>query len=282
MFVCRSGNNICLLFDEFLKNNAVKKLLLLLTILFLKLTAIAQSLKPCSKGSLYGFCDESGTVKIQQVFQNALSFRGNLAPVLREDSYWWFVNKKGHLMFNSRQTADQAPPNPQKGLYIIKYFDPIFADVTEYYNDKGLPVKVESDLDFQSDTLPYTMFSAIKAIELAKSKLGTPYGLDNLDCSGFMRFIFAPFGIVLPYYAREIAQKGREISKVEIREGDLVFYGGGSGREQTVNHVGMVISVNKADFEFIHSSTSKGISTNKSADNYYKLRFLFARRIFDF
>jgi cell wall-associated NlpC family hydrolase len=130
--------------------------------------------------------------------------------------------------------------------------------------------------------LPYTMFSAIKAIELAKSKLGTPYGLDNLDCSGFMRFIFAPFGIVLPYYAREIAQKGREISKVEIREGDLVFYGGGPGREQTVNHVGMVISVNKAGFEFIHSTTSKGISTNKSAENYYKSRFLFARRIFDF
>ncbi len=259
----------------------MKKLLLLFIYFSSDLNLTAQNLRPCGSGNLFGFCDDKGNVKIPQIFQNALSFQGDLAPVLKDDSYWWFVNKKGHLMFNSRQQTEKTLPMPEKGLFIINYFDPIFADVTEYYNRMGLPVKVESEFGSNSDTLPYTMFSAPKAIELAKSKLGIPYGLDNLDCSGFMRFIYAPFGIVLPYYAREIAQKGREIIKTEIREGDLVFYGGGPGREQIVNHVGMVISVNKAGFEFIHSSISKGICINKSAENYYKSRFLFARRIFD-
>jgi len=92
-----------------------------------------------------------------------------------------------------------------------------------------------------------------------------------------------PAGVLILLLRSGTQDAGEKILPwIEIREGDLVFHGGGPGREQTVNHVGMVISVNKAGFEFIHSTTSKGISTNKSAENYYKSRFLFARRIFDF
>jgi hypothetical protein len=240
----------------------------------------AQQLSPCAENELFGFCDEKGVLKIERKFQKALSFKGHLAPVVREDGYWWFINKKGHLMFNSRAWADQSPPLPVNGLFEIRYFDPIFADVKEYYNRYGLPVKVEPGAMPQADTIPYTFFSVSKATELAKSRLGTPYGADKLDCSGFMRFIFEPFGIVLPYYAREMAEKGRDIQEAELQPGDLVFYGGNPGFEKNVNHVGMVISVFKDGFEFIHASTSKGVTINKSSDTYYKSRFMFARRIF--
>lgn len=240
----------------------------------------AQELFPCAENELFGFCDKNGEVKIERKFQKALAFREHLAPVVREDGYWWYINKRGHIMFNTRAWADQSPPLLAKGLFEIRYFDPIFAKVTEYYNSHGLPVKVEPGAGTQTDTLPYTVFSASKATELAKSKLGTPYGKDKLDCSGFMRFIFEPFGIVLPFSSREMADKGREILNEELEPGDLVFYGGNPGFEKNINHVGMVISVSKGSFEFIHASTSKGVTINKSSDNYYKSRFLFARRIF--
>lgn len=244
------------------------------------LPCFSQNLIPCAENGLFGYCDEKGNLKIERKFQKALSFTGNLAPVVKEDGYWWFMNKSGHLMFNTRAWANQNPPSPVKGLYEIRYFDPIFADVSEYYNRNGLPVRVEPGIQPQADTIPYTIFSAERAIELAKSRLGTPYGVDKLDCSGFMRFIFEPFGIVLPYYAREMAVKGREISGNELRAGDLVFFGGNPGFEKNVNHVGMVLSNSNGIFEFIHASTSKGVVINKSTDKYYKSRFLFARRIF--
>jgi hypothetical protein len=247
---------------------------------FFASTSHAQNLIPCVENGLFGFCDEKGQLKIDRTFQKALAFREYLAPVVREDGYWWFINKKGFLMFNTRIYSDQNPPAPVNGLFEIRYFDPIFANVTEFYNKFGLPVKVEADARPVSDTLPYSMFSVSRATDLAKARLGTPYGVDKLDCSGFMRYIFEPFGIVLPYYASQMAEKGREISIREIQAGDLVFFGGNPGFEKNVNHVGMVISVEKGSFEFIHASTSKGVVINKSSDAYYKSRFLFARRIF--
>jgi cell wall-associated NlpC family hydrolase len=242
--------------------------------------AYAQNLVPCAENGLFGFCDEKGQIQINRIYQKALAFHGNLAPVVREDGFWWFINKKGHHLFNSRAWADQSPPILTHGLFQVRYFDPIFADVTEYYNRNGLPVRVDSGALPVADTLPYTIFKIEDAIALAKSRLGTPYGVDKLDCSGYMRFIFGNFGIVLPYYAREIGERGREISVKELKAGDLVFFGGNPGFEKNINHVGMVISVSNGTFDFIHASTSKGIIINKGSEKYYKTRFLFARRIF--
>ena len=249
-------------------------------LLLFGVSALGQPPSPCAKDNLFGYCDRNGVVRIPHIFQRALSFRGPLAAVVPQDGYWWFMNDKGHLKFNSRAWADQQPPQMYKGLYIIRYFDPIFADVTEHYNRYGLPVMVEDTSRQQADTIIYSIFAAEKATALARTKLGTPYGSNQMDCSGFIRFVFAPFGIVLPFFAREIAERGREIQMNELREGDLVFYGGNPGFEKNVNHVGMVISVNKEGYEFIHSSTSKGVIISKSSEPYYKKRFLFVRRIF--
>ncbi len=235
---------------------------------------------PCRSGELFGYCDETGKVVIPQVFEKAGPFQGSIAPVIREDSYWWYIDKKGNFKFNSRRWSDQRPMEPEKGLYKVAYFDPIFANVTEYYNRDGLPVKVVKEDSVQADTIVYKIFNLPEAVALAKAKLGTPYGMESLDCSGFIRYIFSPFGIILPYYAREIAKAGREIPLEQVKPGDLVFFSGSLATDKNVNHVGMVLSVKGKEVEFIHSATSKGVTINKNSDSYYKPRFLFARRIF--
>lgn len=239
-----------------------------------------KELRPCREGDLFGYCDPAGKVILPHLYQKAGPFSGNIAPVVIQDGYWWYINRDGALRFNTRRWADQIPLFPEKGLFKVSYFDPIFAQVTEYYNKEGLPVKVFKEDSLSGDTIPYRIFRYSDAAQLARSKLGTPYGMDQLDCSGFIRFIFQPFGIVLPYYAREIAESGREIDREKIKPGDLVFFAGSNAQDKTVNHVGFVLSVKDKEIEFIHSSTSKGVVINKSSDPYYKVRYLFARRIF--
>ena len=248
-------------------------------VLTLQVGFCQKTLMPCHEGDFWGYCNDQGEIIIKQEYQKAFVFNGEIAPVVRDDGYWWFINKKGHIMFNSKRWADQQPMEPTNGLYKVEYFDPIFANVSEFYSRKGLPVKVENE-NLQGDTIPYKIFNFREAMILAKSKLGTPYGADGMDCSGFIRYIFNPFGIVLPYYANEISGKGRAIKLKDIEIGDLVFFAGSNQYDSTVNHVGFVISKTGTAIEFIHASSSKGVSINKLSDSYYKLRFLFARKIF--
>lgn len=262
--------------------SGIRQLPFLLVLYFLlSVSSVAQSsLNPCGSDDKYGYCDPSGKYIIEPRFQKAHPFEGNLAAVAL-DGQLWMINKKGKLRFNTRQYADAEPPIMEQGLYKVQYFDPIFADVTEYYNRKGQPVKLTSGADPQTDTLYYTLFNANQAAELAKTKLGTPYGTDGLDCSGFIRFIFGGYGIVLPYFAREIGQKGEDIPLEKAQPGDLIFFCGSNAYDKTVNHVGYVLNRLGTTVEFIHASTSKGVTINKTTDAYFKQRFLSVRRIFE-
>lgn len=239
-----------------------------------------QKLIMCREGELWGYCEPGGRVVVPQRYKKVSDFQQYLGPVVREDGNWWMVNKNGILCFNSRRWENEPPPQPEKGLYKVSWFDPIFAQVTEYYNRAGLPVKVQDELRISADTLEYTMFNFAEALKLAQSKLGTPYGENMLDCSGFMRFIYGPFGINLPYFAREIAEKGREIPLSEAKPGDLIFFTGFNEYDKTPGHLGMITSVKGNMAEFIHASSSRGITTNRNTDPYYKKRYLFVRRIF--
>ena len=226
-----------------------------------------------------GYCDANGKTVIEPLYQKVLPFRGTIAPVVKE-GFWWFVSSDGQLRFNSRQYEDSDPPELQNGLYMVQYFDPIFANVTEYYNRHGLPVKVDSSMALIADTIPYSIFNAPRAIAVAKTKMGTPYGEGGLDCSGFMRFIYSQFGIVLPYFAREMAERGRAIELKTAQPGDLIFFTGFNQADPTPNHVGMVVSNQKGVVQFIHTSSSKGVKINALSDAYFKVRYLRCRRIF--
>ena len=107
---------------------------------------------------------------------------------------------------------------------------------------------------------------------------GVPYrngGSDpsGFDCSGFVQYVFAKFGTVLPREVRDQYREGRSVDLDEVEAGDLLFF-------ETVgrgaSHVGMVVGAG----EFVHAPSSRGVVRVERYDaDYWATRFVGARRI---
>jgi len=87
----------------------------------------------------------------------------------------------------------------------------------------------------------------------ARDLLGVPYRfggatLRAIDCSAFVQKVFRSIGIDLPRTAREQFKIGREVDRVDIAKGDLVFFKTYS--RYYPSHVGIYIG----DNYFIHAS----------------------------
>jgi peptidoglycan DL-endopeptidase CwlO len=70
--------------------------------------------------------------------------------------------------------------------------------------------------------------------------LGTPYawganGPNYFDCSGFVKYVYAHFGINLPRTTYTQIKVGQAVSKSNLRPGDLVFF----GTPSSPHHVGI-------------------------------------------
>lgn len=123
-------------------------------------------------------------------------------------------------------------------------------------------------------------------IDYAHTLVGKPYvwgatGPRAYDCSGFTRHVFSNFGINLPRTSRTQYTQGEPVKKDEIQPGDLLFFSGRSAGK-TVGHVAIATEVDpdSGKTSFIHSATSKGVSTEVLEDSqYFSRRFLGARRI---
>ena len=120
-------------------------------------------------------------------------------------------------------------------------------------------------------------------LSYARSFLGTPYrygtsGPSSFDCSGFTSHVFGHFGIKLERSSADQATKGEIIrSKDDLQPGDLVFFSSG-GR---VFHVGIVLEKTGAEsFNFIHASTSAGVTVTSSESSYWRPKYHSARRMF--
>ena len=114
-----------------------------------------------------------------------------------------------------------------------------------------------------------------KIIKTALSLKGRPYkkkakGPDAFDCSGFVQYVYKKAKISLPPSTREQNQSGEKIALKDVSPGDLVFF-----RTIKVFHVGIML--NKK--EFIHSSTTKGVSIDRIDENYWKKKKAYFRRV---
>ena len=121
-------------------------------------------------------------------------------------------------------------------------------------------------------------------INAAKHLIGSRYrsgssGPKAFDCSGFTSYVFNLMGIQLKRSSREQSTQGQKVADVrELLPGDLVFF----GRGKRVNHVGIVTSVDSEQgiFQFIHSSTSRGVRIDSyPEDDYWNRHFISGRRI---
>jgi cell wall-associated NlpC family hydrolase len=100
----------------------------------------------------------------------------------------------------------------------------------------------------------------------------TPAGF---DCSGFVRFMFGRvFDMQLPRSSREMSAIGTRVARSELKPGDLVFFRNARNR---INHVGIFVG----NGMFVHSSLTKGITSDRLNENYYEKRFATGVRLLD-
>ncbi|WJM87100.1 bifunctional murein DD-endopeptidase/murein LD-carboxypeptidase [Dickeya chrysanthemi] len=94
----------------------------------------------------------------------------------------------------------------------------------------------------------------------------------GIDCSGFVQRTFREqFGMDLPRSSYEQQDIGVQIQRNKLRPGDLVvFHAGSTGR-----HMGIYLG----NQQFVHASTSIGVTISSMDDNYWKPRYREARRV---
>ena len=101
---------------------------------------------------------------------------------------------------------------------------------------------------------PYPNFSLAQVFSVAKQYIGVPYvyGGDTpagFDCSGYVMFVYAQFGISLPHSATAIGNMGTRISIQDAVPGDVIAMGShvgfyaGNGNILDAPDVGRSISI---------------------------------------
>ena len=166
---------------------------------------------------------------------------------------------------------------------------PVEDDLDRMIKERGLVTQMTDQLSQQiSNQLGGPLQSARnafggKASELvmqAMGLLGVPYKRGGtseekgFDCSGFVRYMYEKsVGLVLPRRAEEQAKVTEEISRSELKPGDLVFF---NTLKRTFSHVGIYVG----DGKFIHAPRpGKAVRVDDMREAYWQKRFNGARRV---
>jgi cell wall-associated NlpC family hydrolase len=106
--------------------------------------------------------------------------------------------------------------------------------------------------------------------------LGIPYIFggntkDGMDCSAFVKQIYAIYSMDLPRTTILQSKLGMKIPRYALLPGDLVFF----GETDSVTHVGIYMGNNK----FANATTSQGIKYSDLDEPFFFSKYLFARRL---
>jgi len=118
------------------------------------------------------------------------------------------------------------------------------------------------------------------AARTAERFVGIPYRwggenvVDGLDCSGFVRAVYNLCGISIPRTSRDQYKAGGPVTKDNLQDGDLVFFG---SSEEQINHVGIYVGSGR----FVHAPRrGEDIRVTSVDESYFEKRFIGARRYF--
>ncbi len=124
---------------------------------------------------------------------------------------------------------------------------------------------------------------ADEIINTAKTYLGVPHCMGGttrkcMDCSGLLVTVFAGHGILLPHNSEEQARYGKIIPGMDdLKKGDLIFFIRSYKTKKFITHSGIYIGNN----QFIHTSSSNGVTITSLNDPWWKGKFIFGTRVFN-
>ncbi len=124
-------------------------------------------------------------------------------------------------------------------------------------NQLLLPVKTLAAFEQQWRGVPYRYGGSSKR---------------GIDCSGFVQLTYQQLARMnLPRTTEEQASRGVKVARSELVSGDLVFFKTG----WSSRHVGIYLSHNN----FMHASTSEGVTISSLNTPYWRDAFWQARRL---
>jgi cell wall-associated NlpC family hydrolase len=144
----------------------------------------------------------------------------------------------------------------------------------------GASAQSKNPQQAEADTL-----NAIESlVSFANKHLHIPYrsggsSKKGFDCSGFVRYCFSKWDILLPHSSEAQSEKGAIIELPEARPGDLIFFKGHSSKTSRIGHVGIITDVTPGYVRFIHSAWKGGVRYDLLSADYYKKRFVAIRRM---
>jgi len=110
-----------------------------------------------------------------------------------------------------------------------------------------------------------------EVVAYAKTFIGIPYVYggntpsQGFDCSGFVKYVYAHFGVNLPRVATAQMNEGIAVSRADLMPGDLVVFRGGG-------HIGIYVGNNK----YIHApQTGRTVSIDEMNRELYRGRRIF-------
>lgn len=134
-----------------------------------------------------------------------------------------------------------------------------------------------------SDGMPSTGYPVFRGdaqslFRVAHKYLGVPYywggnTIRGIDCSGFIKNIFAANGISLPRVSADQVRHGLAIPKSDLLPGDRLYFG--NRAKKKVTHTGLYLG----NGYFIHSSSNeKGVAISHLNEPTYVRMYICSRR----
>ena len=160
---------------------------------------------------------------------------------------------------------------------------------TTYGKERSITVEASEERPTVEDTsepeiiadAKSTKADAIINTALTYSGVKYKYGgtsRKGMDCSGLLYVSFNNNEVTLPRVSHEMAGEGKKIRLEKVRKGDLLFFKT-SRKGKRINHVGLVVSVDKNDIKFIHSTSSRGVIVSSMREGIVPESFFKATRV---